>query len=473
MTTSLSQTLSVDRPAIATVLDSISGMDVPVVRVMGSDYERLMRLRMEVKTAIHEGQPMYLCAECFTPVYICRRKERNRFFFRHSKEDGRCSAITRGELSQQEISARKYNGAKESHLHRQMKEWLVESLLACGGFREIQAESRWTGAITGQWRQPDVVAKLHDLKIAFEVQLSTTFLNVIAERRLFYLKEGGLLFWVFARFDADARRLTLDDVFYNNNQNAFVVSRATRDASVAAGDFLLDCVWSEPAAGQAEPHLRQGRVSFRDLTLDQRRQQAYFSDYATARTQQAREGASERANWPQEFERWFLEIAEKHSSLYDQEHELATFPEGVPVHWADGGMLTNTPLRHYGKELRLPVAMLDALYSVKHGRPVGLSRKLFIEVAHYVAASYPRYLLWFHYALHAYGRAALLTQQDKSGKWAKRVKAHTQDMQDNPEGYASDQKHQALFESLFSELVPLPQWPDDDVLKMLRQQHGR
>jgi Family of unknown function (DUF6035) len=466
MTTSPSQSLTVIRPSIDTVLESSSGIELPVVRVLGSDYERLMRLRMAVKTALSEGQPMYLCAECFTPVYICRRKEEKRFFFRHSKEDGRCSAVTRGELSHEEINARKYNGAKESQLHRQMKEWLVDSLRACGRFHEIHAERRWAGVMTGQWRQPDVEAKFHDLRIAFEVQLSTTFLDVIAERRLFYLKEGGLLFWVFARFDADARRLTVDDVFYNNNQNAFVVSQATRDASVAAGDFLLDCIWSEPASGQTEPHLRRGQASFQDLTLDLERQQAYFFDYAAARAQQERDGAAERANWPQEFENWFLQIAEQHSSLYDQEDELAKFPQNVPDHWGDGEMLTTTPLRHYGKEMRVPVAMLDAFYSAKHGRPVGLNRKQFIEVAHYLAGSYQRYLLWFRRALQVYGRATLLKQQDKSGNWAKRVKAYMQNMKKNPEDYAPDQTHQSLFEFLFPELVPLPLWPDDDMLRI-------
>lgn len=471
MTIPPSQSLAVIHPAIDTVLEFSSGMELLVMQVLGSDYERLMRLRMEVRTAILEGQPMYLCAECFTPVYICRRKEAKRFFFRHSKEDGRCSAITRGDLSQEEINARKYNGAKESRLHHQMKQWVVESLRACGRFREIHAESRWTGPITGQWRQPDVVAELHDLKIAFEVQLSTTFLDVIAERRLFYLKEGGLLVWVFSRFDVDARRLTLDDVFYNNNQNAFVVSQATRDASVAAGDFLLDCVWSRPASGRAEPQMQQARVSFRDLTLDVERQQAYFFDYAVARTEQQRDDAAECAIWPHEFEHWFLEMAERHSSLYDQQDELATFPDDVPVHWGDGEMLTATPLRHYGKGMRLPVAMLDAFYSAKHGRPVGLKRKQFIEVAHYLAGSYPRYLLWFRRALQVYGRAALLKQQDKSGSWAKRVKTYMQHMRTNPETYAADQSHQSLFEFLFPELVPLPLWPDDEALTMSRQQH--
>ena len=60
--------------------------------------------------------------------------------------------------------------------------------------------------------------------MVFEIQLSTTYVNVIAERRDFYLNEGGMLLWIFYNFDAGERRLTQDDVFFNNNRNAFVVS---------------------------------------------------------------------------------------------------------------------------------------------------------------------------------------------------------------------------------------------------------
>lgn len=122
-------------------------------------------------------------------------------------------------------------------------------------------------------------------------------------------------------------------------------------------------------------------------------------------------------------------------------------------------MLVDTPLRFYGEEFRLPVAILNAMYSAKLGKPIGLNRKHFIEVAHYVAASHPRYLLWFRRALQVYGRAGLLKEQDRSGNWAKRVRSYLFEMKEDPEKFASDQSHQLLVEFLFPELVPLPVWP--------------
>jgi len=126
------------------------------------------------------------------------------FYFKHVLEDGRCPQITRGELTMEEINARKYNGAKESARHIQMKEYVVKSLSADSRFSNIRVEKRWTGELSGEWRQPDVRATYNGIDIVFEIQLSTTFLDVIVERRRFYQREGGLLFWIFADFKTTA-----------------------------------------------------------------------------------------------------------------------------------------------------------------------------------------------------------------------------------------------------------------------------
>lgn len=459
---SAGETFSVRRPAVSMVIDSLTGEELRVQDVIGGEFDRLIQLRMEALTSIQLGEPRYLCAECFTPVYLCCRRAKRRFFFRHTIEDGRCGAITRGELSHKEISARKYNGAKESLLHRRMKQWLEESMRASGRFTEIAQEKRWTGPVTGAWRKPDVSAWFGDTKVAFEVQLSTTFLDVISERRQFYLREGGMLFWVFAKFDDDGRRLTQDDVFYNNNQNAFLVSEATRDSSVAGGDFLLDCVWFEPDYPSAFPGLRRQRVSFQELTLNFAKQQAYYFDYEGTRLQRQVEEEQERASWPQQFETWWLETADRYDSLYDQEDDLASFPSDTPIHWQDRGMFSETPLRFYGSEMHLPVGVLDAFYSAKHGRPVGINRKQFIEVAHWFVPTYPAYLLWFRKALRVWGRGGLLKQQDRSGNWAKRVRAYKVELDRTPEKFDADQQHQRLFEWLFPELLPLPLFVGDE-----------
>ena len=112
------QPLWLEKPEVREVMDTETGEHLPVSVVMGSDYERLIKLRMEVRTHVRKNDPLYRCSLCGVAVYICRAKEAFKFFFRHQHEDGSCPAQTRGELSQEEIDARKYNGAKESKLHR-------------------------------------------------------------------------------------------------------------------------------------------------------------------------------------------------------------------------------------------------------------------------------------------------------------------------------------------------------------------
>lgn len=335
----------VDGPAIPTVFDAASGTEVKVSALLTAEEATVMQLRFDVKRQIQLDRARYLCPECFVPVSLVSIKEGRRFYFRHLVEDGRCSAVTRGELSQPEINARKYNGAKESYLHREMKQWLADSLHASGQFADIVQEARWTGRITGAWRKPDVSARYGTLKVAFEVQLSTTFLDVIAERWNFYQQEGGLVVWVFARFDGARLRLTQDDLFFLNNQNAFVVSQETRDASVTARDFLLDCAWSEPAPAHASPSLGRARVSFSQLTLDTVRQQAYYFDHRghKAALQAARD--AQRRNWPATFEAWWLDVAGKQRSQEDQEDSVWDFPARAPLHWTEGACWTRPALR--------------------------------------------------------------------------------------------------------------------------------
>ena len=443
-------------PAIPRVLDAEKGEEIDVYKLLNTDEASLIQLRLKVKVLIQEDRAKYLCPECFVPVGLVCRKETFRFFFRHSHENGRCSAVTRGEFSQADINARKYNGAKESLLHIEMKQWLAESLHASRLFTSIVQEARWKGPITGAWRKPDVSAFYGDIKIAFEIQLSTTFLDVIAERWRFYKHEGGLLFWVFAKFDDDGRRLTQNDVFFNNNQNAFIVSKETRDASVAAGEFLMDCAWSDPALTIANPPLVRARVSFTQLTLDTGNQQAFYFDYKGEKNRIAENYKLQQKNWAIQFEEWWLQMANQKISQYNIQEDLKDFPQNAPQLWRGSGILSDTPLKKYGRGEPIPAAMLNAFYSAKHGRPIGQRRHHFIEVVHYVAESYPNYLRWFRQALNFYKRGELIKQQDVSGKWEQRKRKYIPLLCARDKKYEPEVYHLELFEWLFPELVPFP-----------------
>lgn len=433
--------IAVDDPEISEVLDLQTGEHIPHYLVIGVDYEKAIQLRMELRTLIKRKTPLFACSLCGVAVYLVSRREERRFFFRHTLEDGRCPARTRGELSQDEIDARKYNGVKESQRHRQMKDWVAESLQADPQFSKIAKEKRWSGALTSEWRQPDVRAIYQGTAVVFEIQLSTTYVNVIAERRDFYLREGGILLWVFANFDVEARRLTQDDVFFNNNRNAFVVSRATRDASVRQKRFFLECVWATPMkTGVSE--LQRKLVAFDQLTLEQDKQRVYYFDFDNAKQ------ALIKLARAQELQRR-APMREKIEASW-LSHTRTDQPdiEG----WADLQQQCSSEGIVLPDFHAMPRPLVNALYSAKYGRVIGWKVKNFIEVAHLIENGHKEYLHYFRLALSAYNRAEQIIAEDKSGKWRQRVKRYKASIAQSDPAYAPDNTHATLVEFLFPEI---------------------
>ena len=433
----------VPTPEITEVLDLQSGQHHSVSEVIGRDYDEVMQLRTAIKDAQKQDAPLYACSICSVPVSLLKSPQRGRFFFRHLIEDGRCSAVTRGELSREEINARKYNGAKESVLHIRTKNWVAESLRADPSFSRVEIESTWKGALTGKWRRPDVRAIYTrpedgvEIPIAFEVQLSTTYLDVIVERRRFYKDEGGLLFWIFSDFNEEGRRLTQDDVFFNNNQNAFIINAASAVASISDAQFKLTCVWAEPAAQSLA--LQRKLVGFHELTLNTATQQAYYFDFyggkAALRTAMLANSAPLRDS----FEATWIALTTSDgnfSEAWTKAHRQFR-TRGVPL-----------PPRPRD----LHPTLLDALYSAKHGQVIGWRFTKFIEVAHRIAGGHRSYLQIFRKALQIYDRGGQLKAEDRTGKWALRVKKYRAAIKAGDPDFAPEEKYDELLAFLFPEL---------------------
>lgn len=434
---------AVDEPEVIEVLDKETGEFVSHRDLIGDDYERAVQLRMQMQTDRVRDSSRYCCSICYVPIYVVMHPGSRKFFLRHSLEDGRCLAITRGTLSQEEINAIKYNGVKESRLHFEMKRWISASLRADSRFSDIAVEERWSGKITREWRKPDVRATFNGTPVVFEVQLSTTYISVIAQRREFYLKEGALLVWVFASFPDRERRLTQDDVFFNNNRNVFIVNQQTRDRSIDSGDFSMVCAWSEPTPGGGHTELRRKVVSFHDLTLDIPGQRVFFYDFDGARDRQMREAwqaTAARLQYLRErFERWFMNYATDRAAHLDSWDGL------MNAFLLEGFQLPEFPSQ-------LPEPLLKILYSTKHGRVVGWDFTSFIQVAHRVMPGSPGYLHYFRAALKTYDRAPLIKSQDQSGKWRAKVQAYRRLMAEEPNAFAPDTRHQWLVQVLFPEI---------------------
>ena len=175
----------------------------------------------------------------------------------------------------------KYKGAQENEAHRRLKALIEGSLLADPRFQDVLAEKVWRGQRdpTSLWR-PDIQARLDGLRIAFEAQLTTTFLDVVIGRKTFYRAEGGLLVWVLPHFDPAYRQLTIDDLLFNNNANVLVVDRESAEASEAAGRLMLRCAFRRPVmeAGGLGSVWESELVAWDDLTIDLEGQRVFAFD---------------------------------------------------------------------------------------------------------------------------------------------------------------------------------------------------
>lgn len=430
--------LVVDDPEIKEVMCTESGRHRDVREVIGNDFVELMALRMRVRENL-QIDPVYRCSICGVAVHICSSSTKRRFFFKHREQDGSCPANTAGALDQDEINARKYNGAKESKLHLRMKDWITQCLTLDPSFGSIRQEARWKGASPSQWRKPDITATFGDIRIAFEIQLSTTPLSVIAARRIFYQADGALLVWIFAEFEQEYRRLTEDDIFFSNNLNAFVVNQKTVAASVESSQFLIEAVWAQPMRGGGLTGLHRRVIPFNTLTLERDAQRVFLYDFEGARRKL--ESRSSRDELRSEIENWWLSggpqskdvAASTQWKLFQQRLKA----EGVDV----------------GPYLGEYFTTLKVLYCAKHGRAVCDGRGTLIAVAHGVISTHKRDLSWFMRAIKVFGNENLLAQQDRDNKFEnKRIEARDQYKQD-PAPFKRHEACTSVVEFLFPELA--------------------
>ena len=398
-------------PEINEAIDLLSGEILNSTAFIASHrYDAFVEKRGRVLEAMKADKPLYACALCGTPVYFVASPDK-RFFFRHRTEDGSCPARTRGALNQTEIRARKYHGLRESEAHKRIKHLIERSLAADPSFQAetIVQEKRWRSqSDPSQWRQPDVQAVCRSDRLAFEAQLSTTFLDVVVDRRSFYRKDGALLIWIVDRFDPNDRRLTVDDLLFSNNSNILVVDDETTHLSEKERIFYLRCHYRRVSrdGDRIVENWGQQIISFHELARNVESQQVYLFDRKGEEARLAAEIDHDLRASFFDFWKWIEFPYDARPEVLQQwrllRAKLAARKIAIP----------EAP--HSNRSFR---ALIHGLLSAQSGAPVGWDFKTLIEVAHHIAEDYPQHLLAFGYALEHHQRVALLESQDVSGKW--------------------------------------------------------
>lgn len=443
-------TLLVQSPEISRLLDDENGRQLNAADVVGSDRHQVMVLYKALHMSRRTGEGRLLCALCGVPVYLCSAPDRQHFYFKHFQEDGSCPAVTRARLTEDQINALRYHGQRESRRHIRIKNLVADSLRSDPQFSEPVIEGTWKGREGKEYRRPDVRATFQgQLKVAFEVQLSTTFGRVMAEREVFYKSEGGLLVWVFGQFDLDNARLMMEVIFNNNNRNAFVVNEATEEASKEAGALVLECHWAQPSRHEGKIIWTRQRklVRFDELTIDQERQRAFYvdTDRLEAQLQEEIDGPPLALR----FEDFWLTYEAFDGRVRP---DVAT----IDRQWED--------LRHrFGRKgVQLPsrhdfefVGMLRSVFLAKLGRAVGWKYQQFLPAVHHVPDAEKPSLWLFVEALRNYGRLARIEQQDTKHRWAEKMAKWDEGVASGRSDYREEHRFDGALRLVFPELAGL------------------
>lgn len=426
--------------------------------VLSQHYDRLIAFRFDVEEAVAAGSSPWRCPFCGDAAVVrcqTRRKGDARvsgaFHFQHKHHNPHCPGSKAARLTQAQILVAKYHGQREGAAHRRLKELLFQSLQADARFTDVKVEATWRGTChPDKWRRPDVSARFLEQPIVFEIQLSTTFISVMAERRLFYRNEGVCLVWIVAEFDPGWATLAHESVFYPNNSNIFLLTDHTCASSVARQACQLEVVWTEPvlAQGRIEERVRRAEVDVGDLTLDRSGMRVFFFDVEgtrqgleeqlaaarearNARDRAARDALAEQlcAPFRRDFERcWFefLSPARTQAELQRRGREWSALRHRAS--------LLGVELPEHRSDIATALNLIYSVRDAHAGGLVGFRLANLVELAHYVHTRHKELLWPFRQALVAYGRAQLVRDLDQTGRWQEKVAEYKRDLiNDAPE----------------------------------------
>lgn len=467
---------AVTKPEIDAVRNPRTGHVLNVRRLIRAfRYERAILLRQRLKALVKRDEARLVCATCGVPVYLACSTTK-RFFFRHRHEDGSCPAVTRTQLSEADIRAMKYRGAQESGAHKRVKALLLRSLSADPRFKDVASERTWKASegLCGL-RRPDVSARTDTDRLAFEVQLSTTFMDVVLSRKEFYRAEGAALVWVLPYFHPSYRRMTVDDILFGNNSNIFVVDETTAAASEAAGTFIMTCWYRKPfiQGDDIVDEWVERMVRWDEVMVDVNSQTIVVFDYAQ---EAARLGEELRAA---RLESSAAAETAARQALEDRENELreqvlrfildaSRYDDDLPRYqaWA----LLNDRLRSMGygldgeyPDLLTATRIVHLIESARAGKPVGFGYKSFAELGHHLIHQHPELLLAFGHMLRRFGTKEALYRDDRTGKLKAKLEAVRADLLHDPKyRMAEDEERLCAFLSMGASRKARPDNDDRD-----------
>lgn len=275
------------------VLNIETGETIDSEKFFSQDENTIWNYRRVLKDAIdNRRSPLFVCYFCNQLVRIRGGVHANStnpliLHFAHLVDSDECPIKTNSKLSKKDWEKVMYNGAKESVLHIETKELIGKFLNYnsnnIGDISNIEIEQiKKDNRNYTLWRKPDVSCFFKNERLVFEIQLSSTFLNVIADREHFYKENQIYILWVFKNFDTetDKQKFTQKDIFYSNNRNAFLLNREAIVRSEYEKDLVLYCQYQKPEVINGEIVFRwvSQFVTLKELTFESNSYKVYYYD---------------------------------------------------------------------------------------------------------------------------------------------------------------------------------------------------
>ncbi len=279
-------TMEDSKRTIETVIDCVGNTVIHADEFFARPTSEIWNYRIKCRKSIQKNlEPVFICEVCLQKVQISGGGNKNKKIphFSHFKDSLDCPIKTNTNLPKAYILASKFLGQKEGWLHIETKNLLATFLAYNVKVKDIQIEKVLRDKENPyQWRKPDVSASYGNVDVVFEVQLSTTFLDVILEREEYYKNAKTFILWIFREFEQedDKQRFTQKDIFYSNNRNAFVLDKQAIEKSQAERKFYLTCHYQDPIINNDEIIFvwKEKLVELEDLTFDKEKSKVYFID---------------------------------------------------------------------------------------------------------------------------------------------------------------------------------------------------
>lgn len=246
---------------IDTVIDLENDKEIYAKQFFSQPESIIFKKRTELEKAIYLRRPMYVCKYCGQMVKISGRKTERGLarFFSHLRDSDDCDYKTTTGRTRREINREKYARCNEGERHKFLKAEIANYLERTNGVTNVRTENTIKGNHPIlKWRRPDIIADYRGQEVVFELQLSTTFVSVIAERDLFYRLNQKYIIWV-SNFDeqgehVDLTNMMVKDIYYNNRMNLFIFDLDAQRKSEELGELVLKCNWITPDGNWQYPN---------------------------------------------------------------------------------------------------------------------------------------------------------------------------------------------------------------------------